>query len=330
MLSIRQGLFRSIGALALSFAALMASGCGNQSAAPENSSASTHSIETKFGTVTLPDNPQRVVALGWGDAETALALGVEPVGASDWLGFGGDGVGPWAQGLYSSSPEIIETMEPSYEKIASLHPDLILDVKSSGDQERYDKLSAIAPTVGIPAGADSYLTSLEQQVTMISQALGKVDEGKKLLDSMDDLIAKTAQEHPQFSSKTMTIAAYTSNGWGAYTTGDSRVDLLSRLGFILNDKVKSVDSDSFFIPVSAENIDMLDADLLITLPIFIADSEVTSQDLYQNLPAVKDGRSLLLGENHKDIANAFSANTVLSIPYALDKMPALLDTAIKG
>jgi iron complex transport system substrate-binding protein len=38
------------------------------------------------------------VALGWSDAETALALGVQPVGASDWLAFGGEGVGPWAEG----------------------------------------------------------------------------------------------------------------------------------------------------------------------------------------------------------------------------------------
>lgn len=51
-------------------------------------------LTTKFGKVTVDEAPKRVVALGWGDAETALALGVQPVGASDWLGFGGEGVGP--------------------------------------------------------------------------------------------------------------------------------------------------------------------------------------------------------------------------------------------
>jgi iron complex transport system substrate-binding protein len=34
-----------------------------------------------------------------------LALGVQPVGASDWLAFGGEGVGPWATGRYTKAPE---------------------------------------------------------------------------------------------------------------------------------------------------------------------------------------------------------------------------------
>ena len=47
-------------------------------------------VSTAFGDVTVEEEPTRVVALGWSDAETALALGVQPVGASDWLAFGGD------------------------------------------------------------------------------------------------------------------------------------------------------------------------------------------------------------------------------------------------
>ncbi len=136
-------------------------------------------VDTKFGAVEVPADPRRVVALGWGDAETALALGVQPVGASDWVEFGGSGVGPWAADLYTTPPEIIATMEPDYEAIAALDPDVILDVKSSGEQERYDRLSEIAPTVGPPEGGDNYLTSMDEQVTMISEALGKEDEGKK-------------------------------------------------------------------------------------------------------------------------------------------------------
>ena len=52
----------------------------------ENDSAATASnypvrIDTAFGTVSVDREPARVVAMGWGDAETALALGVQPVGA---------------------------------------------------------------------------------------------------------------------------------------------------------------------------------------------------------------------------------------------------------
>ena len=58
-------------------------------------------VSTAFGDVTIPEKPRRVVALGWGDAEVALALGVQPVGAADWLGVGGDGLGPWGERRYA-------------------------------------------------------------------------------------------------------------------------------------------------------------------------------------------------------------------------------------
>ena len=61
-----------------------------------------------------------VVALGWGDMETVLALGGQVVGTSDWLGFGGDGVGPWAADLVTRTPEQLGTLELSYEAVAAL------------------------------------------------------------------------------------------------------------------------------------------------------------------------------------------------------------------
>src|SRR3712207_3369263 len=151
---------------ALAAAALVLSSCGagEDSAAGSGGTASGSSeafpvtVGTAFGDVTVEEEPTRVVALGWGDAETALALDVQPVGASDWLGFGGEGVGPWAEGRYDEAPEIIETLEPSLEAIAALEPDLILDTRSAGTQERYDAPRANAPVVGAPEGVGAYQT----------------------------------------------------------------------------------------------------------------------------------------------------------------------------
>src|SRR4051812_6135248 len=159
-------------AVALSLA-LAVTGCGSDSddggtagsgvASGSSSGAFPVTVDTAFGEVTVDEEPVRVVALGWSDAETALALGVQPVGASDWLAFGGEGVGPWADGRYDEAPEIIETLEPSFEAIAALEPDLILDTRSSATQERYDLLSEIAPTIGQPEGVGPYQTTWQQQ-----------------------------------------------------------------------------------------------------------------------------------------------------------------------
>ena len=291
--------------------------------------ASGPTVDTKFGSVEVPQDPQKVVALGWGDAETALALGVQPVGASDWVEFGGKGVGPWAEDLYDEAPEIIATMEPDYEKIAALEPDLILDTKSSGEQERYDRLSEIAPTVGAPEGGDNYLTTMDQQVDLVSQALGKEDEGEKLLDDLDKKYEAAREAHPEFDGKSVTVAAKTSEGWGAYVEGSERVQFMQQLGFEQSEKVVALKPEGFTAPVSEEKLGDLDADLLVAFPIYIPDAEITENAAFKRIPAVEDGRSLVLTEDLNDVRQAFSLNSVLSASFAAEKMPDLVADTLK-
>jgi iron complex transport system substrate-binding protein len=285
------------------------------------------SIETKFGVVEITEIPQRIVALGWGDAETALALGAEPVGASDWLAFGGDGVGPWLEGAYENTPAIIGTMELDYEQIASLKPDLILDVRSSGDQERYERLSQIATTVGIPEGGDGYLTSYQQQLEMISKALGKEEEGKQLLKDVDTAFENVQKKYPQFADKIISVGAYTSEGWGAYVAGDSRVDFMTSLGFVNKPEIEEASKGEFYIPVSDEQLDILDADLTVIVPIWVDKAEITDNPLYQQIKSVADGRSVIL---EGDYVNAFSTGTVPSLLWAIDELPPIFEKALEG
>ncbi len=211
------------------------------SAASDGASAGAFpaKVGTKFGEVTVDKQPKRIVALGWGDAETVLALGGQPVGASDWLPFGGEGVGPWAKGMYDKKPELIGTMEPEFEKIASLQPDLILDTKSSGDQTRYDTLKKIAPTVGVPKGGDQYKISWEQQTTMIAAAMGVPEKGEKLIAETEKKFEAAAKAHPEFKAKTITIGSRTSEGFGVYVGGTGRIDFVERLGFKNNPKAEA-------------------------------------------------------------------------------------------
>lgn len=284
-------------------------------------------IETKFGKVEINEKPKRVVALGWGDAETALALGVEPIGASDWLGFGGEGVGPWLKGVYKNPPTILGTMELDYEKIAALEPDLILDVRSSGDQKRYKRLSEIAPTIAVPKGGDNYLTTYQQQVQMIAKALGKEKEGEQLLKEVDAAFEKAKKKYPQFSGKNVVVGAYTSKGWGAYLSGDTRVDFMSRLGFTNKKEIEKQANGQFYIDIAEEKLELLDADLTIVLPIFVDKKEVTNNALYQKIPSVNDGRSIIIDG---DVSNAFSAGTAPALIWAIEKLPPMFDKVLKG
>ena len=294
----------------------------SQAAAESSPAASADSfnvtIDTKFGQVNITEQPKRVVALGWGDAETLLSLGVEPVGASDWLAFGGNGVGPWLEGAYQTPPTILGTLELDYEQIAALQPDLILDVKSSGDETRYKRLSEIATTVGVPADGDNYLTSANEQVEMIAKALGKEEEGQALLKKVDDAFAKAAEENPEFSDKTIVVAAYSSDGFGAYVQGDARIDFMTRIGFKTKEEIEKLATGTFYVKVSDEQLDLLDADVTVVMPIWVDPQEITDNKLFQKIPSVVAGRSIILDEN---TANAFSTGTIPSLLWTIEHLP---------
>ncbi|WP_409332835.1 iron-siderophore ABC transporter substrate-binding protein [Trujillonella humicola] len=320
----------------LAAATLVLAGCGDDDTdtqsggdggSPSAGGAFPVTVETAFGDVTIEEEPTRVVALGWSDAETALALGVQPVGASDWLGVGGDdGLGDWVEQSYDEAPELIETLEPSYEAIAALEPDLILDTRSSGDQDRYDTLSAIAPTIGQPDGVGPYQTTWQQQLEMVGQALGKSDEAAALQDEVEQAFADAAAEHPEFAGTEVAVGAFTSEGFGAYVSGDSRVQFMEQLGFVNKEEIEAQATENFFVPVSEEQLSLLDAELTVVFPIFVEASEFTSNPLWTALPSVQEGRAVVLDD--LTLLNAFSSASAPGLRYALDGTVPLFADAL--
>jgi iron complex transport system substrate-binding protein len=317
-------------------AALAVTSCGSGSSSGDadsgtitgsSSGAFPVTVSTAFGDVTIDAEPTRVVALGWSDAETALALGVQPVGASDWLAFGGEGVGPWAAGRYDQAPEIIETLEPSYEAIAALRPDLILDTRTDvTDEDRYEQLSKIAPTVSQPEGVGAYRTSWQQQLELVGEALGRTTQAADLKAEVDQQFADAAAANPAFQGTEVAVAAYTAEGFGAYVRGDGRVDFLESLGFTNSPAVQNLAGESFFVSISEEQLPLLDAGLTVAFPIFVPAGEITGNPLWQAIPSVQAGHGVVLDDT--TLTNAFSSSSALGIEYALQHTVPLFAAAL--
>lgn len=287
-------------------------------------------VTDMFGDVEVPANPQRVVALGWSDAETALALGVQPVGASDWLGVGGNGLGPWVDETYDTDPTIVGTFDVDMESVAALAPDLILWTRSTNDKAVYDDLSEIAPTVAAPPGTDvAYGTTWDGQTEIVAQALGKVDEGKKLVDDTQALVDDTIAANPEFAGKTVAVGTLYSGQVGAYVRGDTRVDFLESLGMENTPAVQNLaQPGAFSIELSEENISALDADLTVMFPIGTGPEVITDNPSIQGLPSARDGRLVVLGD--QNLSNAFSAASVAGTRYALENAVPLFAAPLKG
>ncbi|MGC3956128.1 MAG: iron-siderophore ABC transporter substrate-binding protein [Propionicimonas sp.] len=281
-------------------------------------------VDTLFGSVTVPqpaDGDLTVVALGWSDAEVALALGVKPVAVYDWQGFGeaNKGVGPWATSLFGEvTPTVLANTadELDYETIQSLSPDLILSTRSAGDEAQFTRLSTIAPTVFAPPQTGAFATKWADQTRQVAAALGKSAEGDALVASVEEQIAAAKQANPQFAGKTAVTATKFGDAFGAYIAGDARWDLIEALGFVQNPPVLDLETQGFYAPVSAEQIGALDADVAILFPIGYTLEELKADKLVASLKVVQENRTVYL-EATDELSQAFSAASPLSIPIAV-------------
>lgn len=308
-------------------------GSGDEGGAPPGSAAGTAypaTIDTQFGPVTVEEPPQRVVALGWSDAETALVLGVQPVGASDWLGFGGTGVGPWSP-PYRTPPTILGTTQLDYEAVAALRPDLILDTRSSGDQQRYDTLSRIAPTVGPPPGlAAAYGTTWRQQMDMVSRALGKPQEGAQQIAGLEEKFRATTAANPSFAGKAAGVGAFYGGQWGAYVPGDARVDVMNELGFRTPPQIQALApraAGSFYVQLSGEQVGLLSSDLTVVFPINASADAIRTDPVLSQTPAAQAGHLVVLDD--KTTSDAFSSGSVPGTAAALDRAAPLFAQALQ-
>ena len=329
---------RALGVITVAAAAFAFTACGSDGdsgtgdngaePAPGDAGAYPVTINTMFGEVTVPEKPERVVALGWSDAETALALGVQPVGASDWLGFGGNGVGPWAEGLYDAPPTMLGTTEINYEQVAALQPDLILNTRSDGNKDTHDKLSQIAPVIDPPPDVVSYGTTWQQQMTMVSTALGLADEGERQIKEVETAFDEAAEAHPEFAGKQVGLGAYFGSQYGAYVEGDARVAFMTELGFENKPEIDALASGNFYVDVSAERLDLLSADLTVVFPIGNEAAKLRADPLLGGIPAAKQGRLLILDD--PTLISAFSGGSTLATKHAIDKAVPLFAQTLES
>lgn len=318
---------------ALLSAVLMLAGCSAApSAAPETPDGDGNwapvTVSTAFGEVTIPQRPRRVVTLGWGDAEVALALGVQPVGTADWLGVGGDGLGEWVRRRYEPRPPpMLGTLEVNMERLAGLAPDLILDTRSSGTPDRYEQLSGLGvPVIGIPEGARQYTTSWQQQLDLIGTALGERPRAQRLRSDLEAKFDRAAREHPEFAGATAVVGARTVRGYGAYVDGTSRVEFMRALGFRNSPAVQELATDAFSVPISQERLDLLNADLTVMTTIGLDPQVLIHDPLYRSVPSVREGRDVVFTD--EVVSSAFASATAVGIPYALDHLVPRLAEAL--
>ena len=199
-----------------------------------------------YGTVELNHRPIAVAALGPGDPDAVLSLGVQPV-----LIGGMPGKSPsWLQSLLHSSPPVLGAADPS--AVAAAKPDLIVDTGSL-DKATYDKLTAIAPTLTRPIDNPQDWT-WQAQLTWIATALGRSGAAKSLIDDASSQLVKIKSEHAVFGGKSVTVVNFT----GTASTVAARVspptNYLEGLGFTYNTHFKRSPDGPLETPITTDSV----------------------------------------------------------------------------
>lgn len=163
------------------------SACGNGGVKEESDKNSgAHTIDHARGSTEVQARPERIVTLEPLELDTAVALGVTPVGTAVASNIAGvpDYLGAPAVKPVGTVPE------PDLEAIAALEPDLILGTESR-HSKLYDELESVAPTVFIASQADPWKDNAE----LIGDALGRKAETEKLLEGVEQRCAEINEAH---------------------------------------------------------------------------------------------------------------------------------------
>jgi iron complex transport system substrate-binding protein len=311
---------------------LPASTSSSSDAATTTGAAFPVTIEHKFGSTTIARKPERIVCVGLVEQDALLALGIVPVGTTEWFGKYPGAIWPWAQdelaALGSKVPEVVGTAgEESLEKIAALRPDLILGLYSGITPEKYALLEKIAPVVAQPKDLVDYGAPWDTVTRIVGQAVGKAEQADALVKGIEARFEKIRAENPAFAQSTA-IASMAWEGVYVYGPQDVRSRLLTSMGFKLPSGLAAVTGDKFGEKLSEEKVELLDNDLVVWIDAQDAKGPLGGP-LYAQLNVAKQGREVFLNSS-EPLGGATSFISVLSLPYLLDGLLPKITVALDG
>jgi iron complex transport system substrate-binding protein len=292
-----------------------------------------------FGETTVEQRPERVVTIGWASQDVVAALGTVPVATTDFTWGSVDRYLPWfaerVTELGGELPEIIrytDNDEVDFEQVLALRPDLILAVHSGINDNEYERLSQIAPTV---AYASTPWTSDWQELTRtVGKALGQVDDAERLVAETDEAVAAQRAAHPEFEGVVFTYGWYLSDGATSldfYVPQDPRVQLVEQLGFTVSPTIAELGTTAtgFSTSVSLEQLDTVESQFHIGWADQPGDVDRTlSNGTVSAWDPIADGSYFFMTD--QALAWASSQPTVLSIPWSLDELVPAFSEALEG
>ncbi|MFF9781006.1 ABC transporter substrate-binding protein [Streptomyces nigrescens] len=304
---------RPAAATFLAACALTATACGSpeHDAGADGPTGKVTRITDATGTeVKVPAAPERVVALSEMDLDSALALGVKPVGLT--AGRGQHGAPGYLADRAKGIPVVGAVTGPDIEKVVRSRPDVIL-AGQTADAQVLKQLRRIAPTVVTIDRTKGWKKSLE----LTGKALGKSNEAKKFLAGYDTKAAALKKDLGERAGTSVSVARYSAKGTAVMQQGVFISDVLKDLGF-KRPGVQNKPGQGHSTPLSDENLREIDGDWLFigTLSTGGPDAglldKLATKPAYRQLKAVRDQHATMIdGSKWTSLGGAEAAVSVL-------------------
>ncbi|WP_395308873.1 ABC transporter substrate-binding protein [Mycobacterium sp. AMU20-3851] len=273
-------------------------------------------VEHAFGETKVPAPPTRVVSAGLTGQDCLLAVGVIPIGVTEWFGGQPFGVWPWAApALGGAQPAVLNLDNGlNFEAITALNPDLIIATNAGLDRDTYTRLANVAPTVA-QSGPDAFFEPWKDQAEAIGAAVFKQDQMQQLITDIDNRFTALGTENAVFKGKRALLLQGSLDGGDALVTPPGwRTEFLTQLGFEVPDVDPTVPRDRMAEVLGAADVLIWTAD----------DAEIATLSA-DPIVAELGPRNVFTG---RDLGAAIIFSSPLSLPAVADALPPMLRTAL--
>ena len=260
-------------------------------------------IQTSTGGKTVPSNPQKIVVLDYGVADSLRALGKEDT----IVGMPKDSLPTYLKDLKDKEEitNVGNLREVNLETVAELEPDLI--ILSSRTQDQQAEFEKIAPAIYFETSTSDYLNSVKTNATELAKLFGDeaVKEAESKLADIDTLV-QTAQDKNKDTQLT-TLTVLLNEGSMAGIAPDGRYSFIYKtLGFQptdlkLEENTQGNQGRSHGSSLSLESVSQINPDIIFVVDRTLAiggddtqNSDILNNALIQDTNAGKNKKIITL------------------------------------
>lgn len=273
------------------------------SSAEQVSTSQDITIQTSTGETTVPSNPQKIVVLDYGVADSLRALGKEDT----IVGMPKDSLPTYLKDLKDKKEitNVGNLREVNLETVAELEPDLI--ILSSRTQDQQAEFEKIAPAIYFENSTSDYLNSVKTNATELAKLFGDevVKEAESKLADIDTLV-QTAQDKNKDTQLT-TLTVLLNEGSMAGIAPDGRYSFIYKtLGFQptdlkLKENTQGNQGRSHGSSLSLESVSQINPDIIFVVDRTLAiggddtqNSDILNNALIQETDAGKNKKIITL------------------------------------